>query len=274
MECREARQLAEAFVSERLAAETRPALIAHLDGCPACRAEFEGLRRLRAAIRTAVAGAPELAPTTEFATALAARLQAAAVPGRAVGPPRRQWLAIAAGVLLVIGAGAGWREWSGDSLSALLHTAVGVHRFCALSFKLAERPIPLAEAARRYGGVYAELETVEPSTAMLSGGPLRIVDRHSCVLDGRRFAHIVLRYKNETVSLLLSDDPRPGAALWNRLGVDHDVPALQPTTDGLRVASFHGAGRVVFVISSLPDADVQDVAQAVAGSVSRVLADA
>lgn len=281
MECREARQLAEAFVSEQLLVETTHGVIAHLDRCPACRAEFDGLRRLRAATRSAIASSSELAPSPAFTASLSARLRAEA--GRlpadnasrsAVRRPRRQWLAIAASVLLVVGAGAGWRGWSAASLSALLHAAVGDHRFCALTFKLAERPISLAEAARRYGGVYAALETVEPSTAALSGGPLRILDRHSCVLDGRRFAHIVIRYKEQKVSLLVSDDPRPGAAVWHQLGVDHEAPVALAATDGFRVASFHGSQRVVFVISSLPDDDVREVAQAMAGPVSRVLAGA
>lgn len=281
MECREVRQLAEAFVSEQLLVETTQAVIAHLDRCPACRAEIDGLRRLRAATRSAITGASELGPSPAFTAALTARLRAEAArlpavttSGPAARPPRRQWLVIAAGVLLVVSAGAVWRGWSTVSLTALLHAAVGDHRFCALSFKLEERPIPLAEAARRYGGVYAALETVEPSTTTLSGGPLRILDRHSCVLNGRRFAHLVLRYKNETVSLLVSDDPRPGAVVWNRIGVDHAVPASLPVTDGFHVASFHGPERVVFVVSSLPDYDVREVAQAMAGPVSRVLAGA
>jgi anti-sigma factor RsiW len=281
MDCREARQLAEAFVSEQLLVETTQAVVAHLDRCPACRAEFDGLRRLRQATRSAITGASDLAPSPAFTAALTARLREAAdrMPADQAARPvprvsRRQWLAIAAGTLLPVGAGAGWYGWSAASLSALLHTAVGDHRFCALTFKLAERPISLAEAARRFGGVYASLASVEPSTTALSGGPLEILDRHSCVLDGRRFAHIVLRYKGEKVSLLVGDDPRPGAGVWSRMGVDHATPETLPATDGFRVASFHGPQRVVFVVSSLPQHDVQEVARVMSGPVSQRLAGA
>ena len=103
----------------------------------------------------------------------------------------------------------------------------GDHRFCALTFKLAERPIPLAEAAQRFGGVHALLAAVEPSTTTLSGGPLRVMERHSCVFEGRRFVHIVLLYKDEPISLLVPTD---------RDQLSSDIWRVGPPTDG-RTAS-------------------------------------
>ena len=268
MECREVRLLAEEFVSEQLSVETMGGVAAHLERCPICRVEIQDLQRLRAATRTAFERASDLAVRPEFASALRERLQADA-HHRHARMPRRRWLAIAASGLLAVAAGWGWREWSSSGLSALLHAAVGDHRFCALTFKLAERPIPLQEAARRYGGVYRLLETVEPSSAVLSGGPLRIVERHSCVFDGRRFAHIVLRYRDEAVSMLITEDM--GAAE----GADTDrSPSALPVTDGFHVASFRGPRHVVFIVSSLGTDDVQEVAQALAEPVSRALAGA
>ena len=86
--------------------------------------------------------------------------------------------------------------------------------------------------------------------------------------DGRRFAHIVLQYKNETVSLLVTDDVRPSD------GAASVSPARLPVTDGFQVASFRGARQVVYVVSSLGQDDVQAVAQAMAGPVSRALSGA
>lgn len=270
MECREVRQLAEAFVSEQLLVETTQAVVAHLERCPVCRTEVEALRRLRTATRAAVERASDLAPRPEFAASLAARLRADAARRPAAQMPRRRWLAVAASGLLAMGAGLGWRARS-QSLSALLQDAVGDHRFCALTFKLDEPPISLDEAARRYGGSYARLNTVAPSTDALSGGSLQIVERHSCVFDGRRFAHLVLQYRGQAVSLLVTDDDRPGGSLWLGVAGGHDVePALQQA-DGFHVASFADAGQLVFVVSSLPAGDVDDVAQAMSGPMSRVL---
>jgi hypothetical protein len=277
MECREVRQLAEAFVSEQLLVETTEAVVAHLDRCPLCRAEVEALRRLRAATRSAFERHPDLAARpelrSELTAMLATRVKADPVRLRPTPKPRLTWLAIAASLLLIMGAGWGWRAWSTSHLSALLHAAVGDHRFCALTFKLTERPIPLAEAARRYGSVVdGLLQTVEPSTIALNGGPLRIIERHSCVFEGRRFSHIVLRYKGAPVSLLVTADTRPGRVLWGALAGAPQTPSVMPVTDGFHVASFSGARHVVFVVSSLNDADVHDVAGAMAVPVSRALA--
>lgn len=272
MECREVRQLAEAFVSEQLLVETTRAIVAHLERCQACRHEIDGLRRVRGALRSAFETAPELDMRTEFAAELASRLAAKARrrPGLR---STRPWLAMAASALLLVGAGWGWRLWSPSSMSELLHAAIGDHRFCALAFKLAEQPISLEEAARRYGGAYGRLEAVEPATTVLDGGALRVLARHSCVFEGRRFAHIVLTYKGQVVSLLVTDDPRPSLEPGELTSADPPHRSL-PTASGLRVASFRGQKHAVFVVSSLHDEDVRDVAGAMVGPVSRALAGA
>lgn len=259
MECREVRQLGDAFVSEQLLVETTHAIVAHLERCPACRAEVAGLRRLRAAGRSAFANAPDLAPRPEFLSSLAAHLQSGATRQQ----PRRwtNWLAMAASVLVVVGLGFGVREWSLSNLSALLHAAVGDHRFCALDFKLAEQPITLEEAARRFDPVNRRLESIEPSTTTLSGGPLRILERHSCVFEGRRFAHIVLGYQGQAVSLLVTTDE----GVWT-------IPSDFPVTDGFHATALRGSSHVAFVVSALGDDAVREVAAAMAAPVAQALA--
>jgi hypothetical protein len=273
MECREVRQLADAFVSEQLLVETTRRLVAHVDGCPACRAEIEGMRRLRSTTQSAFERAPDLAIRREFAAALTARLRGEATRAQSARMWWR-WLAVAATVLLFAGSGWGWREWSASRFTSLMHAAVGDHRFCAITYKLEERPIPLEEAALRYDRVNHYLETVEPSATTLRGGPLRILERHSCVFGGRRFAHIVLKYKGQLVSLLVAADDRPGGRLVRALAPAGERPSAMPVTDGFSVASFRGVRHAVFVVSSLTDEDNQEVARAMAGSVSRALAGA
>jgi anti-sigma factor RsiW len=271
MECREVRQLAEVPVSEPLLIETTKRLVAHLEGCPACRAEIDGMRRLRGATQAAFDRAPQLAVRPEFAAALSARLRAEA--GRRQ-PARtwRPWLAAAATFLVVAGTGWGWREWSATRFAALMHAAVGDHRFCAITYQLDERPISLEEAALRYDAVHRRLASVEPSPPTLSGGPVTILERHSCVFAGRRFAHIVLRYKGQSVSLLVAADERPGGAFARTFARADDRPSAWPVTDGFHVASFRVVRHAVFVVSSLSDADLEEVTRAMAGSVSRALA--
>ena len=115
MDCREVRQLAEVAVNEPLLIETTGRLVVHLDGCPACRAEIEGMRRLRSVTQSAFDRAPDLAVRPEFAAALSARLRAAAVCRR---PARRwrPWLAVAATFRVVAGYRLGVARVVGDPL--------------------------------------------------------------------------------------------------------------------------------------------------------------
>jgi anti-sigma factor RsiW len=273
-ECRAIRERADAFLTEQLLIETTQDIVRHLEGCPACRAEFEARRRLRSALKSSFEKTDDLQPRAEFVDALRARLaEEAATPGRSTASWRR-WGAMAAGLLLVVSVGLVSLPWlSTSGLAALARLAVGDHENCALTFSLAEEPITLEQAARRYDAAFRELQTVEPATAALPGGPLDVVDRHSCVWQGVRFAHLVLRYKDTLVSVVVASDAGATASWipWQRL--DHDPAALAPVGDQ-HVASFRGGAHTVFVVSSLPDHDVQAVAQAMAGPVLRALAGA
>jgi hypothetical protein len=264
MECREIRRLADAFVTDQVSVETAEAVVAHLERCAACREEIDGLRRLRAATRSAFDGAPTLQPRPGFAEELASRTRSAAAETRPPRWNRRGWLAAAASALLGIAAGWGWREWSTARLPALLRAAAGDHRNCALKFALEEPPISLEEAARRFGVAHGRLRNVEPSPSALAGGTISVVDRHSCVFDGLRFSHLVLRYKGSLVSVLVTADA----------GRDIGTTVTgEPATEGLQVATI-GNANSAFVVSSLSAEDVLEVGRAMAGPLARALSGA
>jgi hypothetical protein len=274
MECRQVRDLAEAFVSEQVFGETAHAIAAHLDRCPGCEAEVSGLRRLRASVRAVYLARSDRSPSPEFATALNARLRAEAEAMRPTGVSSlgRTWFTLAATLLLVVSSGLGLRGLGVSGFTAILQAAVGDHRYCLVTFKLTERPISLASAASLYNDpVDRSLEDVEPSPAQLSGGPIRVVERHSCVFHGRRFAHIVVRYKGALTSLVVTPDDRllrglPGAsAPW-----DGSILTIPPR-DGFNIAAFRGPRHVVVIISTLGDEDVREVARSMAASVSRAM---
>ncbi len=293
MECREVRQLAEAYVSEQVLVETAEAIGAHLARCPSCRAEIEGLRRLRAGVRAAVLHAPALAMRPGFAQALGQRLQAEAaaengpatqgVPGGPGAPhapglsaasdpgrfSRRGWLTLAASTLVALGLGFGWQRRSAATLAALANDAAGDHQNCAITFRLSEEPMPLPEAARRFGGIFGPLDQVAPP-ATLSGGAVTVEDRHACVFNGRRFAHVVMRYRNSTTSLLVPADPRPAWQRWAPRAASGQLAELG-VGGSYNMASFTSGRHVAFVVSNLPAADVQEVAQALTGPVTAAL---
>jgi hypothetical protein len=256
MECRDVRELADSFLSEQLLVETNHEVVRHLETCRDCRAEMTARRTLREKLRTAFAGTDELRPRPEFAGELTARLRLSPdrVSRRAV---MQSWWALAAGLVLAAGGGLVVRESRSRSrVSLLAQVAAADHQNCAIKFNLAERPIPLEEAGRRYGAPYTALATF----AVPEGDePVETLERHSCVYDGRRFGHIVLRYRGAVTSLLVTEGrPRSAPELEQ-----HDRP---PAVASLPAGEFLG-----FVVADLQDAEVLRLAQQLAQPLSRHL---
>jgi anti-sigma factor RsiW len=264
VQCSEVREFADAFLSDQLLVETTHEIVHHLETCPACREELTARRALRARLQTAFAGAAELAPRSDFVDDLRARLH----PHAPATISRRAWLqswwAVAAGAVAAAGGGLFARGAVHRSrLAALARNAAGDHQNCAVRFNLAEQPISLEEAARRYDAAYASLAALEPPVG-LPDGPIDVLERHSCVYQGRRFGHIVFRYRGRLVSLLVTGSTES-------IGTS---PEMLPADDGLHVASFSSGRHLVFVVSDLSERDTSQVAEALAEPVARRLAGA
>src|SRR5262245_6207259 len=145
MECRDARELADSFLSEQLLVETTHDILRHLAQCPSCRAEIDSRRRLRATLRGAFERSPELRATPGFLASIGHRVR------EQQSRRRRAWswrpmMAIAASLLLATSVAIGGREWLGASL---MHAVLGDHQNCAIRFSLREKPISLEDAAQR-----------------------------------------------------------------------------------------------------------------------------
>jgi anti-sigma factor RsiW len=260
--CRETRELADPFLSDQLLVETTHEIVRHLETCPACRDEFAARRTLRGKLQAAFASSRDLAPRPDFAAELTAKLRpATAAPQMTRRAWLESWWAAAAALLALLGGGLFARDAMKRSrLATLAANAAGDHQNCAIRFNLRERPISLEEAARRYDRAFASLATLEAPTD-LPGGALGVLDRHSCVFDDRRFGHVVFRYENHLVSLLVT----------NGSGGSGSTPALITNQTGYRVASFDAGTHTVFVVSDLADRDVLAVARALIAPVTRGL---
>lgn len=257
MTCREARELADSFLSDQLLVETMHEIVRHLETCPTCREEFEARRLLRKRLQTAVDTAPSLAPRPEFLSGLTARLQPVDT-GRAV--TRRAWLetalASAAAVIALVSGGVFARSaWRRSRNAALEASAVGDHQNCAIKFNLRERPISLEEAARRFDPAYMGLTSIPAPIGST------MLDRHSCVFEGRRFGHVVFRYREHVVSLLVTSGEESGTR----------EPAIVQTGSSLNVTSFDVGAHAVFVVSDLPARDTLSLAQVLSEPVRKTL---
>ena len=259
MQCRDVRELADSFLSEQLLVETNHELLRHLETCRDCRLDIAGRRAMRDRLRAAFASAEDLRARPELKAELLTKLRpsqtAIEISRRSV---LQSWWALAAGLALAAGGGLFVRNSSSRSrLAALARDAAGDHQNCAVKFNLAERPIRLEDAGRRYGAPYAALATFEPPVVDRS---LEILERHSCVYQGRRFGHVVFRYGGALTSLLVTNGAPPAA------------PGLEPTDSGPAVASLPAGRFLGFVVADLDRQQVLRLAQTLAEPLSRHLA--
>jgi len=151
----------------------------------------------------------------------------------------------------------------------LARDAAGDHRDCAVHFRLAEKPIDLEVAGRKYDPVYVNL-----TKAVLSEQgdvPLgaEFVEAHSCVFEGRRFAHIILRYHGQLVSFLVTEMGDSKEAKTNTAPPANQQAQVIACSqlDGYQVSCFQTARHAVFIVSDLPEGDNLALARALAPSV-------
>ena len=287
MPCREFRELIDSYLAEELLVETNHEMIRHLEGCAACRAELDDRRRLRARLKSAFAAAADLQAPPDFASTLACHLRGAVRAPASARWRLSGWWALAAGVALAAAlVGGGLRRAAverlartqADSLTQavwqLARAAAGDHRDCALHFRLAEKPIPLEEAARRFDPAYHALrEAVRPTHADRGDVPIDIVGDHACVFEGRRFAHIVLRYHGQLVSVLVTGRDDRSVATGAR-GASAPTIASLHGVEGFEAATFNAPRHVVFVVSALDAHDTVAVARTIVDSMYQHLAGA
>jgi len=260
MDCRDVRELADSFLAGELLTETNHEILRHLDSCPPCRAGVAARRGWATAVRTAFDRSPDLQPRREFAAELRSILHRAADRtggGAKVG----RWWALAATVLLAAAVALLYRVQATSAL-AVARAAVGDHRNCALQFRLAEKPIALDEAARRYGRPYDILQRLPPVDIVTAAGVAHVIERHACVYQGRRFAHVVLEYRGERVSLMVTAAGRGVAT----------APATEARIDGMNVDRFGAGSTDVFVAGDVPSAALAALTDAIAGPLRRELA--
>jgi anti-sigma factor RsiW len=261
MHCRDVRELLDAYLGDQLLVETTNDVVRHLETCLSCRGELEGRRALRDRLQSAFGGAVDLAPTPDFLKSIDARLRIEASSLMTRRSWLRSWGAAAAAIVTAISGGLFARSAARRSrLAQLARNAAGDHQNCAIKFNLSERPISLEEAARRYDPAFASFTTLTAPTG-LPNGPVDLLERHSCVYEGRRFAHVVFRYSGHIVSLLVTGGTESIGS----------SPEMLPTDGVLQVASFAAGRHLAFVVSDLSADDTSRFADAMVGPVAQRL---
>ena len=209
-------------------------------------------------LRHAIDRSPDLAPSPEFMTALRQNLEAQAlVPRRQSRMRTLRWLGIAASLVLIVVAGVAYRVYVRSGLD-LARAAVGDHRNCALKFNLAEKPITLEQAAQKYNPAFRVVEHLPADDIPTSVGVAHVLERHSCLYEGRRFAHVVLKYQGAVLSLMMTS--AEGAA------------AAPGSVDGMNVTAFRAGTQVVFLAGDVSMTDLVALVDSISGPLARALA--
>jgi hypothetical protein len=165
---------------------------------------------------------------------------------------------------------------TGRALMEVAPFAAGDHRECALQGK-PESWVALDEAGRRFDPVYAGLTDVvrRDRTIVKRTSIADVVDGHSCVFQGRRFGHVMLKHAGRLVSVLVTDfsvtQKSTGLARLTGRDGSRRVAACSQNAD-FRVACFRAPHHAVFVVSDLGEQDNLAIARSVAPSLQQHLA--
>lgn len=203
------------------------------------------MEQIREHLRRAFNRAPGLAPAPELTLRLREILRREAVSTARQGRRRAFFksLAAAAGFVLMC-TGMLWM-YQAVLGQALLAAAVGDHRYCVLP---TDGPLTLDDAVRQWPA-YRRLEILPETIAVSTHVEIRVLDRHFCVYGGRQFAHLVLRYGDRRVSLVVSGAAEAAHARTGTADID-----------GLHVVTFRSGALTLFVVGALPLTDLQTIA--------------
>ncbi|MEJ7863089.1 MAG: zf-HC2 domain-containing protein [Pyrinomonadaceae bacterium] len=278
MQCREFKEISEAYLSDALLPETNIQVLGHLENCPACRADFASRRELRETLRGAVKNAAEFQISPAFAARLDVKLRDAALAeNRRFGflfAPKIFAPAFAA-LFIVLTLGFVFLRSADNSVAPLAQTdngsrtrelvkisatAVVSHEECALE-KL-QRWEAMAKQDFAEKAVYTE-KIVKPLRANFSE-KVELLHAHDCVFEGKRLTHVILRKDGHIVSVFFDKSvaASPGDLTTASIVCEKE--------SGFQVASFQNESRAVFVVSDLSEAENLSAARALSDSMQNV----
>ncbi|CAN5724802.1 hypothetical protein BH24ACI3_BH24ACI3_00160 [soil metagenome] len=279
MQCKDFREISEAYLSDELLVETNLQVFRHMENCQSCRSDFAARRSLRMKVRSAVVDAPEFAVSEAFERDLAARLRDTAVSNSGWrGIFKMPRILVPTFAALVIAVFAGFVTYQYNLMSttsdlAILRIgltnyltevsfkAIGNHKNCALDKleKWESGNLPVSE-----DGTAMANKVIGPLRASFSEN-VEILHSHDCIYEGRRFSHVIVRRGGRTLSVFFdrSDESRHLAA---EEGVKDSI--ICNKENGMQVASFRVNGYAVFVVSDMPEPENLEIARSISDSLS------
>ena len=297
MDCQEFKRLIDSYLGDELLVETNHDVLRHLENCRDCREQLAAARVLRGRLRDAFLAMPEVQISDTFTAKLTLDLRNTALqpgllerltsvsgfgglrvavagfacllivlvglflmvkaPNRSVsvkannGIDERSTVIEANKTRLADAVAAAWKDLSAE--------AVGDHKNCAVKFNLAEHPISLDEAAKKFGAVNKDIDKAvfEAAKTAFDDKPasrIELLEAHFCVYAGRPFTHIVLRRNGKLISVIVTDTDLPA---------ETEAPVTDHTDGALNGAGFSIGRHAFFVVSEMDVADNAQIARAI-----------
>ncbi|HMS42393.1 MAG TPA: zf-HC2 domain-containing protein, partial [Pyrinomonadaceae bacterium] len=278
MNCKDFKEIADSYLSNELLVETNHEVLQHLENCVNCRHELGARRELRDVLRSAVKNAPHSQINPSFAFRLKNNLRENSLGSAKAWNffgAKAVFASLFTFLILAVAFGIIWRKtpMQTDNLNPIntnqtninlpkenfnlrqadfseaRKDAIDDHKNCALTHNLKEKPISLNEAAKLYGTANKNFDTaVMESLHKVFGDNVKFIKAHFCLINNRRFAHVVIEFQKKIVSILMTE--REKREETN----DSDAISCQ-TADNLQIACFESGKYRLFVVSDLPETD-------------------
>lgn len=272
MNCKEFNELVDSYLHNELLVETNHSLLRHIEMCSGCRETLANHRELRLRLSSAVRNADEsrIDPRFEIRVRSSLRTDHGSTTVGFGSFVRGLGLAgVAFAMFVAVAFFAFYRtapeiaklnpletndsntlKTSTDTgfspiYAALNQDAVDDHKNCALTHNLETRPISLSEAAVKFDPANNGLDkTVIEALTKEFGTKVEFIKAHYCLINGRAFAHVVVRFEGKVVSFLMTRKEQNSSVLSRaaeKCGNDGD----------LKVACFDTQSFHLFVVSDL-----------------------
>lgn len=277
MQCKDFREIADSYLSDELLVETNHEVFRHLENCGNCRRELGGRREVRTKLRSAIMSAPESQIDAVFAANLRQSLEKEAFRGNSFSDFwqtifQPKIFAVTAATLLVaflIGF-AFWGNSGGETYVAsntdfyktvwtnVSTKALSDHEHCALGKYDYWKQNDVTETAEEK--VFGEkvISKIRSETTQ----PVELISIHDCEVEGKNFHHAIVNVGNHIVSMTqTASEIAPDA---NQSASASEVFTMR--RDDFEFAGFTDKDEAFYVISDLPKAENNRIAEIFSGS--------
>jgi hypothetical protein len=239
-------------LSDELAVETNHEIFQHLEHCAVCRHELAARREIREKLAYALKNSPDFQLNPICANKLKAGLEAEA-RRRSFSLNWKILAPLAATVLIALTmlfALFYQPQNASAQFAAISRKAVNRHEECGLKhYKQWEKNVGRLPVEK--------ISFVKP----LENKETQILEVHNCKIDGKSFAHYVLRHRDKIISVLKTESEN-----IVQTNTNEENSIICKKEKGLQMSTFKIGPELIFVISDMSEAENLSLARQLSDS--------